>query len=205
MSSYHRRNRCCSHCCSDPCCCHLRGPRGFRGPAGVTGPTGGVGPAGATGPTGATGATGDIGPTGPTGTTGTTGALAFGSLYGDFIFIPVTSGGNVDFTIAGPSFNTLPDPITNTITVINAGIYTITADVVVFGGGLSFNISRNGIPIDPESRFLSNTAAGQIVTIGKTIQVVLNAGDIISLVIDGFSGPPLAQYLSPALTVTRIQ
>ncbi|MFP7487876.1 hypothetical protein SFC65_27390, partial [Priestia filamentosa] len=149
---------------------------------------------------------GAVGPPGPAGPTGDTGALAFGSLYGEINIIPVTFLGSVDFTLSGPSFNVVSDPITNTITVTNAGMYIITADIEVFSGTLQLDISRNGILIFPQSRFGTAIPQGQRVTIGKTIQIFLNAGDVIRLTITAFTSPPLnPSYATPVLTVTRIQ
>ncbi|WP_157950855.1 hypothetical protein [Peribacillus acanthi] len=133
---------------------------------------------------------------------------AFGSLYGDRTFkatspIPLV----VDFTIAGPFLLTVPDTVTNTITVTNAGIYEISYDIQLINqsGGTAnntFTLQKGPVFIDiPESN-AELISDDQVSAIGRTVQVALIAGQQIRLVIIGSDG--VHQYYLPALTVKRI-
>ncbi|EJQ48410.1 hypothetical protein IEQ_03082, partial [Bacillus cereus BAG6X1-2] len=130
-----------------------RGNTGAQGPAGATGAqgpqgnTGAQGPAGATGaqgPQGNTGATG-IGVTGPTGPTGTGFPVATIVVtnniqqtvlqFSNFIFHKVFNANNIIFNG------------TDTVTVINAGIYVISVSISTTAPGcapLGVGISING-------------------------------------------------------------
>jgi hypothetical protein len=210
LSSYHRRKRySCPHCCTDPCRCHLQGPRGFRGPVGSTGATGPLGP---TGPQGLEGPIGPTGPTGAPGVTGPTGGvtLAFGSLRGDEAFRPVLFGSNIDFSIAGPSLNTIPDPTTNNITLLDSGVYEISAslEIIVDAAGEGIDFSLFNETTNNSLLPLFSTSVGldpglSVFRTGITVQYTLNAGDIISIRPIGIGGAP--QYRRASLTVMRIQ
>ncbi|RJS62793.1 exosporium leader peptide [Priestia filamentosa] len=218
MSSYRKRNySLCSHCCSNPCCCHLRGPRGFRGPVGPTGPQGPTGATGATGniglagPTGATGSTGDIGPPGPTGATGATGPLGllvFGSIYQtpDQANGAVT-GQNINFDVPGPFNGVTPDPLNNSIIVNTAGVYTITFNTVITGIAPTFNTNLrftvNNVPI-PLTRIGLTDSPDTFITVTQsmTVQQQLNGGDQIRVRFDFAIGT--LDYSSATLVVTKV-
>ncbi|HDR3891065.1 TPA: Gly-Xaa-Xaa repeat protein, partial [Bacillus cereus] len=126
------------------------GPRGNTGATGIgvtgpTGPSGGpTGPTGPTGPQGNTGATG-IGVTGPTGPTGIAFPVATIVVtnniqqtvlqFNNFIFHTVFNANNIIFNG------------TDTVTVINAGIYVISVSISTTAPGcapLGVGISING-------------------------------------------------------------
>ncbi|KAF6561294.1 Gly-Xaa-Xaa repeat protein, partial [Bacillus sp. EKM202B] len=139
------------------------GPQGVQGNTGATGPQGAQGNTGATGPqgvqgiqgpTGATGATGigvtgptgpSGGPTGPTGPTGPSFPVATIVVtnniqqtvlqFNNFIFSTAINVNNIIFNG------------TNTVTVINAGIYVISVSIATTAPGcapLGVGISING-------------------------------------------------------------
>ncbi|WP_313894937.1 NTTRR-F1 domain [Psychrobacillus sp.] len=127
----------------------------------------------------------------------------FGSLYGFNTARVAQQGVNIEFDFVGPILNTDPDPETNSITILSDGVYEITASLENFNTGGSFvryGIRRNSLTI-PGSSFASQP--GGTISIGKTIQVDLIAGDIITVVPDqAIDGIP--QYSSAALTVNLI-
>ncbi|MGH0552886.1 Gly-Xaa-Xaa repeat protein, partial [Bacillus pretiosus] len=130
------------------------GPQGVQGNTGATGATGATGPQGAQGPTGATGATGigatgptgpSGGPTGPTGPTGPSFPVATIVVtnniqqtvlqFNNFIFNTAINVNNIIFNG------------TDTVTVINAGIYVISVSISTTAPGcapLGVGISING-------------------------------------------------------------
>ncbi|PFF78684.1 Gly-Xaa-Xaa repeat protein [Bacillus thuringiensis] len=141
----------------------IQGPTGPTGPAGATGATGATGPRGNTGatgpqgiqgPTGATGATGigvtgptgpSGGPTGPTGPTGPSFPIATIVVtnniqqtvlqFNNFIFSTAINVNNIIFNG------------TDTVTVINGGIYVISVSISTTAPGcapLGVGISING-------------------------------------------------------------
>ncbi|MGQ8845691.1 Gly-Xaa-Xaa repeat protein, partial [Bacillus sp. TSA_125.2] len=129
------------------------GPQGAQGPAGTTGATGpqgvqgntgATGPQGIQGPTGATGATG-IGVTGPSGPTGPSFPIATIVVtnniqqtvlqFNNFIFSTAINVNNIIFNG------------TDTVTVINGGIYVISVSISTTAPGcapLGVGISING-------------------------------------------------------------
>ncbi|EJS71263.1 Gly-Xaa-Xaa repeat protein, partial [Bacillus cereus] len=119
----------------------VQGNTGATGPQGVQGNTGATGPQGNTGPTGATG----IGVTGPTGPTGTSFPVATIVVtnniqqtviqFNNFIFSTAINVNNIIFNG------------TDTVTVINAGIYVISVSISTTAPGcapLGVGISING-------------------------------------------------------------
>ncbi len=126
------------------------GPQGIQGPAGATGatgPQGAQGPAGATGPQGVQGPTGatGIGVTGPTGPTGPSFPIATIVVtnniqqtvlqFNNFIFSTAINVNNIIFNG------------TDTVTVINGGIYVISVSISTTAPGcapLGVGISING-------------------------------------------------------------
>ncbi|MGH0443320.1 Gly-Xaa-Xaa repeat protein, partial [Bacillus pretiosus] len=127
------------------------GPQGVQGNTGATGPQGVQGNTGATGATGATGigATGPTGPSGgPTGPTGPTGpSFPVATIvvtnniqqtvlqFNNFIFSTAINVNNIIFNG------------TDTVTVINAGIYVISVSISTTAPGcapLGVGISING-------------------------------------------------------------
>ncbi|WP_142310799.1 Gly-Xaa-Xaa repeat protein, partial [Bacillus wiedmannii] len=131
-----------------------QGNTGATGPQGVQGNTGATGPQGVQGPTGATGATGigatgptgpSGGPTGPTGPTGPSFPVATIVVtnniqqtvlqFNNFIFNTAINVNNIIFNG------------TDTVTVINAGIYVISVSISTTAPGcapLGVGISING-------------------------------------------------------------
>ncbi|HGH7192277.1 TPA: Gly-Xaa-Xaa repeat protein, partial [Bacillus wiedmannii] len=120
------------------------GATGATGPQGNTGSTGATGPQGAQGPTGATGATG-LGATGPTGPTGPSFPVATIVVtnniqqtvlqFNNFIFSTAINVNNIIFNG------------TDTVTVINGGIYVISVSISTTAPGcapLGVGISING-------------------------------------------------------------
>ena len=99
------------------------GPTGEMGPSGVTGPTGQMGPTGTTGPTGLSGPTGPSGATGPVGPTGT-GLQAYGYIY-NFTEQTVPIEGPIFFSANNNLVGISHVAGSQTITVINAGVYSI--------------------------------------------------------------------------------
>ncbi|MEB8645824.1 Gly-Xaa-Xaa repeat protein [Bacillus cereus] len=130
------------------------GATGATGPQGVQGNTGATGPQGIQGPTGATGATGigvtgptgpSGGPTGPTGPTGPSFPIATIVVtnniqqtvlqFNNFIFSTAINVNNIIFNG------------TDTVTVINGGIYVISVSISTTAPGcapLGVGISING-------------------------------------------------------------
>ncbi|MCQ6339967.1 Gly-Xaa-Xaa repeat protein [Bacillus cereus] len=130
------------------------GPQGAQGNTGATGATGATGPQGIQGPTGATGATGigvtgptgpSGGPTGPTGPTGPSFPIATIVVtnniqqtvlqFNNFIFSTAINVNNIIFNG------------TDTVTVINGGIYVISVSISTTAPGcapLGVGISING-------------------------------------------------------------
>jgi hypothetical protein len=172
-SNYRRKRYCCPHCCSNPCCCHLKGPRGFRGPAGEQGPQGPQGPTGTTGnigPIGPTGATGDIGPTGPTGATGDIGPTgptgpvpisAFRASKNSNQIIP--SATLTLITFENEIFDLTSDysPATSTFTASESGVYSFSFSlrmVTTLNTAIDFFISVNNSLINPQTSSLRQVA-----------------------------------------------
>ncbi|WP_441006702.1 exosporium leader peptide-containing protein [Bacillus cereus] len=196
------------------------GPTGSTGFTGVTGPTGDTGLTGITGPTGITGTTGPtgIGTPGPTGPTGPAGTLAYGSMYDLFgVGAFVQAGDIVDFQDPGQSSGTILNLANNTIQVLTAGVYSITMDLdislQVFEefGIVQFQLFINGVTPVIESTIQASLALlgqpegfslFQSNTIEKTIQIRLNANDLLSIHVVFVSG--LASYRSPSFTVIKI-
>ncbi|HGA1025291.1 TPA: Gly-Xaa-Xaa repeat protein, partial [Bacillus cereus] len=132
----------------------VQGNTGATGPQGVQGNTGATGPQGIQGPTGATGATGigvtgptgpSGGPTGPTGPTGPSFPIATIVVtnniqqtvlqFNNFIFSTAINVNNIIFNG------------TDTVTVINGGIYVISVSISTTAPGcapLGVGISING-------------------------------------------------------------
>ncbi|MBP0864535.1 Gly-Xaa-Xaa repeat protein [Bacillus anthracis] len=119
----------------------IQGPTGPTGPTGPAGATGATGPQGVQGPTGATG----IGVTGPTGPSGPSFPVATIVVtnniqqtvlqFNNFIFNTAINVNNIIFNG------------TDTVTVINAGIYVISVSISTTAPGcapLGVGISING-------------------------------------------------------------
>ncbi|KYQ00841.1 Flagellar hook-length control protein FliK [Bacillus cereus] len=111
------------------------GPQGAQGPAGATGPQGAQGPAGATG-IGVTGPTGPTGPSFPIATIVVTNNIQQTVLqFNNFIFSTAINVNNIIFNG------------TDTVTVINGGIYVISVSISTTAPGcapLGVGISING-------------------------------------------------------------
>ncbi|HDX9614025.1 TPA: collagen-like protein, partial [Bacillus toyonensis] len=130
------------------------GPQGVQGNTGATGATGATGPQGVQGiqgPTGATGATG-IGVTGPTGPSGG----PTGPTGPSFPVATIVVTNNIQQTVlqfnnfifsTAINVNNMIFNGTNTVTVINAGIYVISVSIATTAPGcapLGVGISING-------------------------------------------------------------
>ncbi|UKX61159.1 Gly-Xaa-Xaa repeat protein [Bacillus anthracis] len=129
------------------------GPQGVQGPAGATGATG---PQGAQGPAGATGATGPQGVQGPTGATGIGVTGPTGPSGPSFPVATIVVTNNIQQTVlqfnnfifnTAINVNNIIFNGTDTVTVINAGIYVISVSISTTAPGcapLGVGISING-------------------------------------------------------------
>lgn len=168
------------------------GPTGATGPIGPTGLTGAVGPTGPMGLTGATGATGAVGPTGPTGATGATGATGptgpAGEIgptgptgpAGETSTLEVSANRNdtaqtvADGALVSVTGTNILSPTASMtfagdeVTVTEAGLYTITANITVEDavGNYEFAISVGGT----DYSFLVDVETGT--TLGATSQTI---------------------------------
>ncbi|MGM2815796.1 Gly-Xaa-Xaa repeat protein, partial [Bacillus cereus group sp. Bce007] len=121
------------------------GATGATGPQGVQGNTGATGPQGIQGPTGATGATG-IGVTGPTGPSGGPSFPIATIVVTNNIQQTVLQFNNFIFSTA-INVNNIIFNGTDTVTVINGGIYVISVSISTTAPGcapLGVGISING-------------------------------------------------------------
>ncbi|HDR3561319.1 TPA: Gly-Xaa-Xaa repeat protein [Bacillus anthracis] len=128
------------------------GPQGIQGPAGATGATG---PQGAQGPAGATGATGPQGVQGPTGATGIGVTGPTGPSGPSFPVATIVVTNNIQQTVlqfnnfifnTAINVNNIIFNGTDTVTVINAGIYVISVSISTTAPGcapLGVGISIN--------------------------------------------------------------
>ncbi|HDR5618670.1 Gly-Xaa-Xaa repeat protein [Bacillus anthracis] len=129
------------------------GPQGAQGPAGATGATG---PQGIQGPAGATGATGPQGVQGPTGATGIGVTGPTGPSGPSFPVATIVVTNNIQQTVlqfnnfifnTAINVNNIIFNGTDTVTVINAGIYVISVSISTTAPGcapLGVGISING-------------------------------------------------------------
>ncbi|MGR5961380.1 Gly-Xaa-Xaa repeat protein [Bacillus paranthracis] len=129
------------------------GPQGAQGPAGATGATG---PQGAQGPAGATGATGPQGVQGPTGATGIGVTGPTGPTGPSFPIATIVVTNNIQQTVlqfnnfifsTAINVNNIIFNGTDTVTVINGGIYVISVSISTTAPGcapLGVGISING-------------------------------------------------------------
>ncbi|HDR3730384.1 TPA: Gly-Xaa-Xaa repeat protein [Bacillus anthracis] len=129
------------------------GPQGVQGPAGATGATG---PQGVQGPAGATGATGPQGVQGPTGATGIGVTGPTGPSGPSFPVATIVVTNNIQQTVlqfnnfifnTAINVNNIIFNGTDTVTVINAGIYVISVSISTTAPGcapLGVGISING-------------------------------------------------------------
>ncbi|MDN8628190.1 Gly-Xaa-Xaa repeat protein [Bacillus paranthracis] len=130
-----------------------QGPQGIQGPAGATGATG---PQGAQGPAGATGATGPQGVQGPTGATGIGVTGPTGPTGPSFPIATIVVTNNIQQTVlqfnnfifsTAINVNNIIFNGTDTVTVINGGIYVISVSISTTAPGcapLGVGISING-------------------------------------------------------------
>jgi hypothetical protein len=151
-------------------------------------------------------------------------SLAYGSLYNpspDFIDIESRiENQKVDFTTNGPLSGTSADLLNDELVVLTGGVYEISTDVTVLSQALGFSGPSNAIfrlfinentPV-PESEFESffNIVEEDVIiletriTIGKTIQLQLEANDRLSVRIVFVSPGRDLQYRQPSLTVTKL-
>ncbi|ONG88941.1 hypothetical protein BKK40_19290 [Bacillus cereus] len=129
------------------------GPQGIQGPAGATGATG---PQGVQGNTGATGATGPQGVQGPTGATGIGVTGPTGPTGPSFPIATIVVTNNIQQTVlqfnnfifsTAINVNNIIFNGTDTVTVINGGIYVISVSISTTAPGcapLGVGISING-------------------------------------------------------------
>ncbi|WP_242308220.1 Gly-Xaa-Xaa repeat protein, partial [Bacillus cereus group sp. BfR-BA-01331] len=132
------------------------GPQGAQGNTGATGPQGAQGNTGATGPQGAQGNTGATGPQGVQGPTGATGIGVTGPTGPSFPVATIVVTNNIQQTVlqfnnfifsTAINVNNIIFNGTNTVTVINAGIYVISVSISTTAPGcapLGVGISING-------------------------------------------------------------
>ncbi|WP_141555400.1 Gly-Xaa-Xaa repeat protein, partial [Bacillus wiedmannii] len=135
------------------------GPQGIQGNTGATGPQGAQGNTGATGPQGVQGNTGATGATGPQGVQGPTGATGIGVTGPTGPSFPVATivvTNNIQQTVlqfnnfifsTAINVNNIIFNGTDTVTVINGGIYVISVSISTTAPGcapLGVGISING-------------------------------------------------------------
>ncbi|MGG1791825.1 Gly-Xaa-Xaa repeat protein, partial [Bacillus mycoides] len=132
------------------------GPQGAQGNTGATGPQGAQGNTGATGPQGVQGNTGATGPQGVQGPTGATGIGVTGPTGPSFPVATIVVTNNIQQTVlqfnnfifsTAINVNNIIFNGTNTVTVINAGIYVISVSISTTAPGcapLGVGISING-------------------------------------------------------------
>ncbi|EPC06250.1 Gly-Xaa-Xaa repeat protein, partial [Bacillus cereus] len=132
------------------------GPQGAQGNTGATGPQGAQGNTGATGPQGVQGPTGATGPQGVQGPTGATGIGVTGPTGPSFPVATIVVTNNIQQTVlqfnnfifsTAINVNNIIFNGTNTVTVINAGIYVISVSISTTAPGcapLGVGISING-------------------------------------------------------------
>lgn len=158
------------------------GPGGVLGQcASIAGTTGATGPAGATGAQGIQGIQGSIGAQGPTGaqgSTGATGALssAYAYVYNQQAAQVVAIESDIIFDTNGVLSGFTHTPGTNTVIVINAGIYDISWSV----SGVEpnqFALFVNGAPV---AGGVFGSGAGTQQNSGELI-AALSAGDVLTL------------------------
>jgi hypothetical protein len=157
------------------------------------------------------------------------GAVAFGSLYyfstGEINYYAPIEGQDVEFQIAGPALNTIPDISTNSIQILQDGVYEITANLtlimllngrqLVTTAGADFNITFPNYNIQASSFGASigdsnPDVATMSVTVGKSVLAPLLAGTSVKVVCISSgnipdSGGYNTQYYNQSLTVKRIQ
>jgi hypothetical protein len=133
----------------------------------------------------------------------------YGSLYKQGFpqdtLLPTVAGNLVDFDIAGPFLNTIPDVATNRIRILKSGVYHITADVSVIldvGQYALFNINLCVNGSAPIIGSFFDAISISTVT-GKTVQEFLNVGDEIGIFIADTLAPGGSppRYNRSALTV----
>ncbi|MBZ5749159.1 hypothetical protein [Metabacillus rhizolycopersici] len=133
--------------------------------------------------------------------------MAFGSLYTDVKLHPIIEGENLEFDSMGPAVGAALDITANSITLLTAGVYEITANVTVRlspgNESVIFGI-YNGDNFISGSRF--QASVGKIttvtLTIGKIVQSHVSEGDVISIRAIESNGCP--EYLESSLTVKCI-
>ena len=153
------------------------GPTGATGATGSTGPTGPTGPAGVageigpTGPTGPAGVAGEIGPTGPTGPTGPAGETATLEVSANRNDTAQTVADGALVSVTGTNILSPTASMTfagDEVTVTEAGLYMITANITVEDGvgNYEFAISVGGT----DYSFLVDVETGT--TLGTTSQTI---------------------------------
>ena len=146
---------------------------------------------------------------GPQGEPGTTFTPVYGSLYANSQMLAETTT-NVKFDTVGPSSRTTLDITDGSITVNSPGVYTITFSTVLLISGnqpnppriISFVLSINGIPdFNKQIEFHNHFNQGEINTLSRTDQLLLNQGDVIRYFIPFTTGNNL---YTAALVVTKV-
>lgn len=124
---------------------------------------------------------------GPQGEAGTTFTPVYGSLYANSQMLAETTT-NVKFDTVGPSSRTALDIKDGSITVTSPGVYNITFSTVLLISGdppdppriSSFVLSINRTPdFTKQIEFHNHVNQGEINTLSRTDQLLLNQGDVI--------------------------
>jgi len=146
---------------------------------------------------------------GPQGEPGTTFTPVYGSLYANSQML-AESTTNVSFDTVGPSSRITLNITDDSITVNSPGVYTITFSTVLLISGdqpdppriISFVLSINGTPdFNKHIEFHNYFNQGEINTLSRTDQLLLNQGDVIRYFIPFTTSN---NFYTAALVVTKV-
>ena len=184
------------------------GPTGPQGEIGPTGPQGEIGPTGPQGEIGPTGPQGEVGPTGETGPA-TDGLAAYGGLYStstDTVALaentPVTLPLDSQMPVLNETYGE------NSITVDQDGDYEINYGLlgsVNPASTITISVNVNGTP-EPSGVISQDFITGTARSMNGTTIVSLNAGDVVTVTVEGTAATTLTPLdnVSGYLTVKKL-